>query len=69
MTWSVLLITVEGLYLCLPAVGREFGAQFQIWDWRDQAQWGFGEIKEATAGPGESVGAARTRRSAEEVMP
>ena len=69
MTWSVLLITVEGLYLCLPAVGREFGAQFEIWDWRDQAQWGLGELKEVTAMPGESVGAARTRRRAEKVKP
>lgn len=45
MTWGVLLVAVEGLYLCLPAVGRDFGSQFQIWDWRDQAQWGFGEVK------------------------
>ncbi|CAF9915233.1 hypothetical protein IMSHALPRED_002380 [Imshaugia aleurites] len=45
MTWSLLLITVEGLYLCLPAVGRDFGSQFEIWDWRDHEQWGFGEVK------------------------
>lgn len=45
MTWGVLLIAVEGLYSCLPAVGRDFGTQFEIWDWRDQAQWGFGEVK------------------------
>lgn len=62
MTWGVLLITVEGLYLCLPAVGREFGAQFEIWDWRDQAQWGFGEVKQTTP---KSVETAKTRRSAE----
>ena len=48
MTWSILLIAVEGLYLCLPAVGRNLGAQFDIWDWRDQAQWGFGEVKAGT---------------------
>ena len=45
MTWSVLLIAVEGLYLALPAAGRHYGAQFEIWDWSDQAQWGFGEVK------------------------
>lgn len=55
MTWSVLLITVEGLYSCLPAVGRDFGAQFEIWDWRDQAQLGIGEIEETTM-PGKSGG-------------
>lgn len=45
MTYGVLLIAVEGLYLCLPAVGRDYGAQFDIWDWRDQAMWGHGEVK------------------------
>jgi len=45
MTYGVLLVAVEGLYLCLPAVGRDYGAQFQIWDWRDQAMWGYGEVK------------------------
>ena len=54
LTWGVLLITVEGLYLCMPAVGREFGAKFEIWDWRDQAQWGFGEVKQVSPVPGES---------------
>ena len=68
LTWRVLLITVEGLYLCLPAVGREFGAQFDIWDWRDQAQWGRGEVRQAAPVPGESVETARTRRRAEETL-
>lgn len=68
MTWGVLLITVEGLYLCLPAVGREFGAQFEVWDWRDQSQWGFGAIRQAAPMPGESVETARTRRRAEETL-
>ncbi|CAD6588760.1 MAG: hypothetical protein ASARMPREDX12_003484 [Alectoria sarmentosa] len=70
MTWGVLLIAVEGLYLCLPAVGRDFGAKFDVWDWRDQAQWGSGEMKgvNPVAG-GESVDTARMRRSAEDVMP
>ena len=45
LTWGVLLIAVEGLYLCLPAVGRNFGTQFEIWDWNEQARWGVGEVK------------------------
>ena len=69
MTWKVLLIAVEGLYLCLPAVGKNFGTQFEIWDRRDQAQWGFGEVKKVNPADGESVETARTRRSAEEIMP
>lgn len=69
MTWGVLLIAVEGLYLCLPAVGRDFGTQFQIWDWRDEAQWGFGEVKKVNPVAGESVETARMRRSAEEIIP
>lgn len=70
MTWGVLLIAVEGLYLCLPAVGRDFGAKFDAWDWRDQAQWGFGEMKRVNpVAGGESVEMARMRRSAEDVMP
>lgn len=64
MTWSVLLIAVEGL-----AVGSDFGTQFEIWDWRDQAQWAFGEVKKVNPVAGESVGTARVRRSAQEVMP
>ena len=46
MTWSVLLEAVEGLYLCLPAAGRQVGATFEIWDVGNKAQWGFGEVKE-----------------------
>jgi len=45
MTWGLLLFVVEGLYLCLPAVGRDMGAQFNIWDSRYQAMWGFGELR------------------------
>lgn len=66
MTWGVLLIAVEGLYLCLPAVGRDFGAQFEIWDWRDRAQWGFGDVKEVNPVAEET---ATMRRSEEDVIP
>lgn len=45
MTYGVLLVAVEGLFQCLPAVGRDYGAKFDIWDWRDQAMWGSGEVK------------------------
>lgn len=44
MTWWVLLVAVEGLYLALPAVGRELGAEFEIWDWSEHRRWGYGEI-------------------------
>lgn len=72
MTWVVLLIAVEGLYLCLPAVGRDFGTQFEIWDWRYQAQWGSGEVKKVKPVKpvtGESVETASIRSGAEEVKP
>lgn len=62
MTWGVLLIAVEGLYLCLPAVGRYTGAKFEIWDWRDRAQWGFGEVKEVNPVVEGSVETATMRR-------
>ena len=26
-------MAVEGLHLCLLAVGRAIGTQFEIWDW------------------------------------
>lgn len=69
VTWVVLLIAVEGLYLCLPAVGRDFGTQFEIWDWRYQAQWGSGEVKKVKPVTGDSVETARIRSGAEEVIP
>ena len=55
MTWSVLLIAVEGLYLCLPAVGKNVGANFEIWDWSDQAMWGIGEVMRAKSVAGVQV--------------
>ena len=39
MTWGVLLIAIEWVYLCLPAVGRAIGTKFEICDQSDQAQW------------------------------
>jgi len=49
MPWGVLHIAVEGLFLALPAVGRNLAIQFDIWDWRELEQggglWGFGEVK------------------------
>ena len=68
MTWGVLLIAVEGLYLCLPAVGREVGARFEIWDWRDEAQWGYGEVKKVIPVAEESMETATMRRSEEDVI-
>ena len=44
MTWSVLQIAAEGIYLCLPQRHRFFGANFQIRDYRDDFLWGFGEV-------------------------
>ncbi len=59
MTWSVLHIAVEGLFLALPAVGRNYEAQFDIWDWRPEAQgggyWGFGEVKSLSLTEEESL--------------
>ncbi|KAL6722125.1 hypothetical protein ACLMJK_001231 [Lecanora helva] len=46
MTWNTLLVAVEGVYLALPAVGRDYGCQFDIWDWRDRKLWGQGEVKD-----------------------
>ena len=45
MTWGVMQIAVEGLYRSLPGALRYYGARFQIWDYKDDFQWGFGEIK------------------------
>jgi len=45
MTYGVLLIAVEGLYLCLPSLGRDFGAHLHIYDWSEQTMWGYGEVK------------------------
>ena len=44
MTWEVLQNAVEGLWRCLPLARRYYGAKFQIWDYQDDFQWGFGEI-------------------------
>ena len=44
MTWGVLQIVVSGLYLSLPGQGRNFGAHFQIWDYKVHAEWGYGQV-------------------------
>ncbi len=44
MTWSVLQIAAEGLYLSLPQVHKNYRANFEIWDYQDNFQWGFGKI-------------------------
>lgn len=44
MTWGVLQIAVDGLYLSLPGQGRNFGAHFQIWDYEVHAEWGYGQV-------------------------
>ncbi|KAK0510599.1 hypothetical protein JMJ35_007031 [Cladonia borealis] len=44
MTWSVLQIAAEGIYLCLPQRQRYFGASFEIRDYQDDFQWGFGRV-------------------------
>ena len=59
MTWGVLLIAIEWVYLCLPAVGRAIGTEFEICDRNDQAQWKFGEVKTITAVAEEFVETAR----------
>lgn len=45
MTWGVLLVAIEWVYLCLPALGRAIGTKFEICDQSDQAQWRCGEVK------------------------
>lgn len=53
MTWGVLQIAVEGLYLALPAVGRNVEARFEVFDWRSPEHggglWGFGALKNVNA--------------------
>ena len=44
MTWGVLQTAVEGLYRVLPADYRYYATRFQIWDYEEDFQWGFGEI-------------------------
>lgn len=44
MKWSVLQIAAEGLFLSLPHTHRYYGATFEIWDYQDDFQWGFGRI-------------------------
>ena len=48
MKWSVLQIAAEGLFLSLPQAHKDYRANFEIWDYRDDFQWGFGKI---TTGP------------------
>ena len=62
---SVLLIAVEGLNLCLLAVGRNVGAKFEIWSWGDRAVWGFGEVMRAKSAAGVQVGTNWMRRIVE----
>ena len=44
MTWGVLQIAVEGLYRVLPEELRYYAARFQIRDYEEDFQWGFGEV-------------------------
>lgn len=44
MTWGVLQPAVEGLYRVLPGEYRYYAARFQIRDYEEDFQWGFGEI-------------------------
>ena len=44
MTWGVLQTAVEGLYRVLPADYRYYTTRFQIWDYEEEFQWGFGQI-------------------------
>ena len=44
MTWGVLQTAVEGLYRVLPAEYRYYTTKFQIWDYEQVFQWGFGEV-------------------------
>lgn len=44
MTWSVLQIAAEGLYMSLPQAHKYHGARFVIRDYQDNFQWGFGKI-------------------------
>ena len=44
MTWSVLQLAAEGLYLSLPREGRNWGARFQIWDYEHDIEWGYGQV-------------------------
>ena len=44
MTWGTLQIAVEGLFECLPQAENYYGATFEIWDYQDKFQWGFGKI-------------------------
>ena len=69
MTWDMLLHAIEGLFLCLPAAWKNYGLDFVIWDWRDQAYWGFGEVKKMNSvADGNIVETTRTRRNAEDVV-
>ena len=45
MTWGVLQIAAEGLYLCLPQAHKNYGARFEIWDYQENFQWGVGKIQ------------------------
>ena len=51
MTWAVLQIAAEGLYLSLPQAHKYHGASFQIWDYQDNFQWGFGRIATVPLNP------------------
>lgn len=51
MKWSILQIAAEGLYLALPQAHRDFAADFIIWDYQDDFQWGFGEVKAVPSNP------------------
>ena len=44
MTWGVLQTVAEGLYRSLTANDMDYAARFQIRDYEDNFQWGFGEI-------------------------
>jgi hypothetical protein len=56
MTWSVLQLAAEGLYLSLPREGRNWGARFQIWDFERDIEWGYGQVGVFTApGLGQNV--------------
>lgn len=69
MTWGVLQTAVEGLYRSLPEASRYYGAKFQIWDYQDDFQWGFGEIMTIPEGtPVPTIAAIGNNTSSARVM-
>lgn len=51
MTWSVLQIVAEGLYLCLPQAQQYYGATFEIRDFEEDFKWGHGQIAQVLLDP------------------